>query len=644
MLSKIKLSVKLYSGFIFILLLMCVVAILGYGGLKKTTQSINDICAQLDIAKEVNTVLTDAQDSQTNNLRYALSGDNKYIQSQNKEIDNVVQHTTEAKEMMRSEENKSKANHLLDEMGKYSNSSKKYYSIADEKIKSGKIRNSEAETLAKNITEIVNISQKHALETLKDGNGDHSATERAFFAQKCLDSANNIFLYAQYYQLAVSPEEQDRIAKLWMGHIKTTSEMLDKAMDMMKLDQTKKCIQQALTSLKSYEEQVMVFRRHNLDQRAEVETLDNITENVMASSREIRDGVYSFISNLRTTTEKTFAFINKLIIVVSISAIALGLAIAFILTRNIVKPINTIISKLTAGSNEVASASSQVSGTAQALAMGASEQAAGLEESSSSLNEMTAMTKNSSDDAQQAKILSSETSKSAEIGIQAMSKMNSAIHDIQKSSDETAKIIKVIDEIAFQTNLLALNAAVEAARAGEAGKGFAVVAEEVRNLAMRSAEAAKDTSLMIEESVKNSNNGVEIANEVGHALDEIVNSIDKTTSLIDNIAMASKEQSQGIEQVNAAISQMDTVTQNNSANAEEAASAAEELSSQACQLNAIVNELSCIIDGSSENFSINTTLKESDAPFHDIASGFNYKNSQNFTYAEESKSFADFND
>jgi methyl-accepting chemotaxis protein len=240
---------------------------------------------------------------------------------------------------------------------------------------------------------------------------------------------------------------------------------------------------------------------------------------------------------------------------------------------------------------------------------------------------MASMTKQNADSAQQANTLAAEASKAANTGNEKMGQMNTAIQDIQKSSDETAKIIKVIDEIAFQTNLLALNAAVEAARAGEAGKGFAVVAEEVRNLAMRSAEAAKDTSGMIEESVKNANNGVEIATEVSKILEEIVEGIGKTTDLVGEIAAASQEQSQGIDQVNTAVGQMDKVTQANAANAEESASASEELSAQAEQMNGIVNELSALVGGNSQGntgSSVRTparTLNTSDHAFHQIAGG-----------------------
>ena len=248
------------------------------------------------------------------------------------------------------------------------------------------------------------------------------------------------------------------------------------------------------------------------------------------------------------------------------------------------------LAQVSDSTGQVSSASQQIASGSQNLAQGANEQASSLEEVSASLEEMASMTRQNADNALAAKNLANEADGNTRTGLDAMGKMSSAINKIKESSDQTAKIVKTIDEIAMQTNLLALNAAVEAARAGEAGRGFAVVAEEVRNLAQRSAQAAKNTADMIAESVRNAGEGVAIVDSVAVSLDKIAGSIRKVNDLIGEIAAASKEQSQGIKEVNEAVVQMDKVTQQNAANAEESASSSEELSSQAEELQGMVGQ------------------------------------------------------
>ena len=287
-------------------------------------------------------------------------------------------------------------------------------------------------------------------------------------------------------------------------------------------------------------------------------------------------------------------------IVIAIAIIGAGV-IWFFMAHRIASRINMVVDQLTEASNQVTSASNQIAQSGQEMAEGASEQASSLEEISSSLEELSSMTKQNADNAKQADSLAGNARDATASGGEALARLQDAINRIKASSDETAKIVKTIDEIAFQTNLLALNAAVEAARAGEAGKGFAVVAEEVRNLAQRSAEAAKDTAELIEESQHNADGGVTVTQEVSSTLTQVTESVHKVSQLVGEVSAASDEQSEGIEQINTAVSQLDQVTQGNAANAEESASASEELSAQARELEDTVNVLASIVGGHQGN-------------------------------------------
>lgn len=245
---------------------------------------------------------------------------------------------------------------------------------------------------------------------------------------------------------------------------------------------------------------------------------------------------------------------------------------------------NEILGNINSAAEQVAAGAKQISDSSIALSQGATEQASAIEELTASIEEVSAQTKHNAEYANHASGLAETAKDNAVQGNGQMSEMLKAMKEINESSTNISKIIKVIDEIAFQTNILALNAAVEAARAGQHGKGFAVVAEEVRNLAARSANAAKETTEMIEGSIRKVEDGTKIANGTATALHKIVENVEEVANLVNDIAVASGEQATGIAQINQGIMQVSQVVQTNSATSQEGAAASEELASQAALL------------------------------------------------------------
>lgn len=357
---------------------------------------------------------------------------------------------------------------------------------------------------------------------------------------------------------------------------------------------------------KTYHETLQKMVAADTELAASTLACEQKAEALQKTVDDIGDVTLKQIEHAQANTLTIMSSGKVYMLVILAVGLVIALVVTFTLERAISRPMKRVIDELTSTSEQMSQASGQVTAMSQSLAEGSSQQAASLEETSASLEEMASMTRRNADHAQQAKDLATQTRTAADAGAHDMEAMNTAMGAIKESSDNIAKIIKTIDEIAFQTNILALNAAVEAARAGEAGMGFAVVADEVRNLAQRSAHAARETAQKIEDSILKSEQGVILSGKVSAGLTEIVTKARQVDDLVGEIAGASREQSTGTGQVNQAVTQMDKITQANAANAEESAAAAEELSAQATTLRQVVEELEELVGVSSG--SVNAAL------------------------------------
>jgi methyl-accepting chemotaxis protein/methyl-accepting chemotaxis protein-1 (serine sensor receptor) len=320
----------------------------------------------------------------------------------------------------------------------------------------------------------------------------------------------------------------------------------------------------------------------------------------MAMVDELQRLAHKAYTEEMTTVEAGMARTMSLVLWVG-GAVIIVMILAFVWSAHTGTQVNRKLSQETERLSETADgvlrASSEVARAAQSLSQGATEQAASLEETSASMEEMASMTRQNAENSQTAATLMAEVDGRVKLSNQALGDMVTSMTSIQESSQQVAKIIKTIDEIAFQTNILALNAAVEAARAGEAGMGFAVVADAVRNLAQRSAQAARDTATLIETSITRTNAGSRTVEQVAGTITAITSSVSQVKGLVEEVSQASRQQSQGIDQVSQAISQMEKVTQTTAATAEESAAASEELNGQAGGARDIVGRLSELVGG-----------------------------------------------
>lgn len=376
-------------------------------------------------------------------------------------------------------------------------------------------------------------------------------------------------------------------------------------------------------------ENLDLLAKGHLDLNLTMSSYDEITESVVKRFNTIKEKLGLSVDSIKTYIIEISDVLTKMAnsdLDVEITNDYLGDFASIKTALNlIIEAFNSVLTEINISADQVASGSNQLSDSSQGLSQGASEQASAIEQLTASITQVASQTKQNSEYADAANTLSNAVKENANKGNVHMKEMLSSMDEINTSSANISKIIKVIDEIAFQTNILALNAAVEAARAGEHGKGFAVVAEEVRNLAARSAQAAKETTDLIEGSISKVHSGTVIANETADALNEIIDGVTKAADLVAQIAASSKEQSVAIDEINRGVDQVSNVVQSNSATAEQSAASSEELSSQAQVLKEMVNKFNLKNSMKSLPYSSDTL------PHFDLGNDSDYDISDDFT-------------
>ncbi len=321
------------------------------------------------------------------------------------------------------------------------------------------------------------------------------------------------------------------------------------------------------------------------------ESLQAVIGRVIEQSDRVLAAANDAVLHLQAGSRRRMATVKLIQLIAACTTVFAFIAIITYLRRRIAAPVRELLAAVRGGAESTASEAASLLNSSRDVSQSANQQAASIQQSSASLDEMASMTKQTAENARDARRLMSNGEALVVEAKNTMDGLTAAIRDIKKSSDETAKVVKTIEQIAFQTNLLALNAAVEAARAGEAGEGFAVVAEEVRSLAQRAGEAARETAALIDGALASADGGVAAAEHASAALTSVVANEHDVAELVSQIATANSEQADGVHQVSIGVDQLDQFMNRNAASADCSMEASAELARQSDVLRGAVDSL-----------------------------------------------------